>query len=424
MSGNVTGSFTTGYEAYWRRTASEVEEAIKNSVIVLDTNAIINVYRMAPKGRAEYLAVLANVSDRLWVPQNVVAEFHRTRLSAVASHIAGLKSKSEAVGVAAESLKVALKDFARLYSLADGRAAEYMEPLDVAIAGILQHVAKDVEAFDLDPSDLVSADPILDRLSRLLEGKVGEGIDEGEMPGVLAEAKRRGEGKIPPGYKDYESKGEEGFGDFLIWQEILKFAKSDDRGILFVSSDAKEDWFRRQAGFVVGPRPELVKEMREEANSAYHHLTLADFLRKASSALGVFVSPNTISQAKELESELTRLARKDLIRRLKQIREELSAAMAENTQRVHEVAVFEERVAMSEHELNELSARADGPDTVTVKEWDSLRERAVHVNAGLAAAKDGRAIARLAAQRSQARVSDLTAAMHNFERMLDDLPAE
>ncbi|MFE4697715.1 PIN-like domain-containing protein [Streptomyces sp. NPDC056738] len=424
MSDKVAGSFTAGYEAYWRRTANEVEEAIKTSVIVLDTNAIINVYRMAPKGRAEYLAVLANVSDRLWVPQNVVAEFHRTRLSAVASHIAGLKNKSEAVGVAAEALKVALKDFARLYSLADGRVAEYMKPLDVAIAGILEHVDKDVEAFDLDPSDLVSADPILDRLGVLLEGKVGGGIGEGDMPGVLAEAKRRGEGKIPPGYKDYESRGEEGFGDFLIWREILTFAKQDDRGILFVSNDAKDDWFRRQAGFVVGPRPELVKEMREEANSAYHHLTLADFLRKASTALGVFVSPNTISQAKELESERSRLARGELIRQHGQLRKELSSAVAEHTQRLHELTLLQERVAMSEHELKELNARAESSEVVTVKEWEALRERLAHADAGLNAEKEGRAHVRLAVKRSNARVSDLTAALDHLEGMINDLPAE
>ncbi|MGV9645568.1 PIN-like domain-containing protein [Streptomyces sp. NPDC003514] len=304
----VAGSFLSGYEPYWRRSTEEIEGAIKSNVIVLDTNALVNLYRMAAAGREEYFAVLAHVSKRLWVPRQVVDEFHKVRLSAVAAHISGLRTKSTAVSEAAETLQAALKDFARLYSLAEGRVAEYMKPLDSAISGILAHVRKDVEGFDLDPGHLASSDPIMDRLAGLLEGRVGLGISIESLPDALKEAERRGKEKIPPGFKDWEQKGADGVGDYLIWREMVEYAKSTDKGVLFVSSDIKDDWFRRQAGFVIGPRPELVKEMKEEAGSDYHHLTLADFLSTASRALGVFVSSNTISHAKELERDRERIA--------------------------------------------------------------------------------------------------------------------
>ncbi|MYW14235.1 DUF4935 domain-containing protein [Streptomyces sp. SID2955] len=316
MSENVTGSFVAGYEPYWRRSTEEIEASIKSSTIVLDTNALVNLYRMAAEGRAEYFAVLSHVSKRLWIPRQVVNEFHKVRLSAVASHISGLKSKSAAVSEAAEALQVALRDFARLYSLADGRVAEYMKPLDSAISGILAHVKKDVEGFDLDPGRLAMHDPIMDRLAELLEGKVGPGISAKDMPDALKEAERRGKEKIPPGFKDWEQKGPDGTGDYLIWREMLEFSKVSKRGVLFVSSDVKDDWFRRQAGFVIGPRPELVQEMAKEANSGYHHLTLAEFLGTASRALGVFVSTNTISRAKELERDRVRTVRKEELENL------------------------------------------------------------------------------------------------------------
>ncbi|GHD33108.1 hypothetical protein GCM10010313_78260 [Streptomyces violarus] len=311
MSEDVPGSFVAGYEPYWRRSIEEIEAAIKSSTIVLDTNALVNLYRMAAEGRAEYFAVLSHVSKRLWIPRQVVDEFHKVRLSAVASHISGLKSKSAAVGEAAEKLQAALRDFARLYSLADGRVAEYMKPLDSAISGILDHVKNDVEGFDLEPGRLASHDPIMNRLAEILEGKVGSGIPVADMPDALKEAERRGAEKVPPGYKDWEQKGSDGVGDYLIWREMIEYAKTVKRGVLFVTSDVKDDWFRRQSGFVIGPRPELVKEMREEGDSRYHHLTLAEFLGTASRALGVFVSTNTISRAKELERDRVRTANRE-----------------------------------------------------------------------------------------------------------------
>lgn len=328
MATENSGSFIHGYEAYWRRTRNEVHQAIRNSVIVLDTNSIVNLYRMASGGREEYFTVLENVADRLWVPRQVVDEFHRVRLSAVSSHISGLKSKSTAVTEAANAFKKALGDFARLYSLANGRVSEYMEPLDTAISAILEHVHGDVEGFDLDPGRLASEDPILDRLAELLDGKVGDGIAEGDLKAALDEAKRRGERKVPPGYKDWEDKGKDGVGDYLIWQEMVTFAKSNSRSILFISTDIKEDWLRRQAGFVIGPRPELVHEMQFEAGVSYHHVTLAEFLRTASEVLGVFVSPNTINRAEELEGDKAQVAKR-IAERVDVARRNLAVASAE-----------------------------------------------------------------------------------------------
>lgn len=360
MSDDAPGSFLKGYESYWRRSAEEVEAAIKSSTIVLDTNALVNLYRMAAEGRAEYFAVLSHVSDRLWIPRQVVDEFHKVRLSAVASHISGLKSKSAAVGEAAEALQVALRDFARLYSLADGRVAEYMAPLDSAISGILDHVKKDVEGFDLEPGRLASHDPIMDKLAGLLEGKVGEGISAEDMPDALKEAERRGTSKIPPGYKDWEQKGVDGAGDYLIWREMLEYCKVVRRPVLFVSSDIKDDWFRKQAGFVIGPRPELVKEMAEESDARYHHLTLAEFLGTASKALGVFVSTNTISRARELERDRIRTAYEELKERLVAARQVLVTAEQRRNSVSIELDVVHSRILEREYEIKKLKEALAG----------------------------------------------------------------
>ncbi|MFF2437002.1 PIN domain-containing protein [Streptomyces sp. NPDC058107] len=299
MTEGFSGSFTSGYEQFWRKSTESVDGAIKSSLIVLDTNAVLNLYRMKPSAREEYLRVLAKIKPRVWIPRQVADEFHRNRLSSVATHLNSLKSKADAVSQGAEELRSALRDFYKLHSLADGRSSEYLKPFDEMLSKITDTVTGEVSEFDLTPEGLLSRDAILERLASLFDGRVGEAYSEDAQKEVMAEALRRGKGKVPPGYIDVQQKAEKGVGDYFIWRQMLDKAKSDSVDILFISTDVKEDWVRVQCGFTIGPRPELVREMMSVAGVTYHQLPLAVFLSKASRVLNVMVSQDTIDQVNE-----------------------------------------------------------------------------------------------------------------------------
>ncbi|MGW1910595.1 PIN domain-containing protein [Streptomyces sp. NPDC002076] len=299
MSDYHSGSFTVGYEEFWRKPAHFVDDAIKSSSIILDTNAVLNLYRMKPSARDEYIKVLEAVAERIWIPRQVADEFHRNRLSSVAGHANSLKEKSEAVSSAADGLRKAVRDFYKLHSLADGRSSEYLTPVNNSISQIIDSIMVEVEEYDLNPGTLLSRDPILERLAILFDERVGDGIPRDRQDEVKKEAVRRGSEGIPPGYVDVKKKGEGGIGDYLIWAEILDYAATVKRSVLFVSTDIKEDWIRIQCGLPVGPRPELVREMRETAGVSFHQLPLATFLARASIVLNVRVSQNTIDQVND-----------------------------------------------------------------------------------------------------------------------------
>ncbi|MER6597467.1 PIN domain-containing protein [Streptomyces parvus] len=299
MSDSISSSFTQGYEEFWRKSQEFIDSAIAASTVVLDTNAILNLYRMKPSARAEYFQVLQKIESRIWIPRQVADEFHRNRLSAVDSHANSLKSKSDKVSESAESLRFALRDFFKLHSLADGKSSGYLESLNESVSRIVNSVKREVEEYDLKPSDLLSGDPILERLALLFEGKVGSGVPMSERKAAMDEALRRGAEGVPPGYKDVKERGEKGVGDYFIWREMIDHAKLTERDILFVSTDLKDDWVRKQCGFSIGPLPELVEEMRISAGVQYHHLPLAIFLSRAAVALKVPVSQDTINQVKD-----------------------------------------------------------------------------------------------------------------------------
>ncbi|WP_406488300.1 PIN-like domain-containing protein [Streptomyces phaeochromogenes] len=373
MSEPNSASFTQGYEEFWRKPQKFADEAIRNSAVVLDTNAILNLYRMKPSARNEYLQVLQRIADRVWIPRQVADEFHKNRLSTVDSHLNSLRGKSGKVSEAADVLRSALRDFFKLHSLADGRATDYLEPLNKSISGIVDSIKREVEEYDLKPSDLLSGDPILERLAVLFDGKVGVGVSIDERKGLMEKALSRGKQGIPPGYKDVQKKGEEGVGDYFIWWEMIEYAKVVKKDVLFISTDGKEDWVREQCGFPIGPRPELVREMQDLAEVKYHHLPLAIFLSRAADVLKVQVSQDTIDQAKDRPGAIERRRLKSEI--LKR-RDALVASEQSMIEIQHAVSELNNETRQANRRAAEARERFDSMRTSHSGRTDALAEAA------------------------------------------------
>ncbi|WP_328871229.1 PIN-like domain-containing protein [Streptomyces sp. NBC_00287] len=393
MTRQQSGSFTSGYEEFWRKTKGEIHSAVATNSIILDSNSIHSLYRMNRESREEYLTVLEELSPRIFIPRHVADEFHKNRLSSVDTHINGMKAKSKTVKEKAEELRSAIRDFARLRSLASGRESEYLAPFNAAIAQITDEITKEVTGFDLNTGRLASDDPILQRLATIFNGRVGDGFDPEELKQVTAEALERAAAEIPPGYKDVQERGDKGVGDYVIWREMINYASSNRLPILFVSNDVKPDWVRIQCGLTIGSRPELVREMREKAGVNFLQIPLPQFLAAASAVLQVSVSQDTIDQASERMPEgINRLvhdyerARTDLSEvdaLLSVAKEHREAAMALRARAQHTLAEVlntevtgeassahvQALLAQTQTELADASMRADSVNT----EFQELR---------------------------------------------------
>jgi hypothetical protein len=206
------GSFMTGFEGYWRRNRAAVEEIIRSHVIVLDTNVLLEMYRMDHVAREEFFNVLDAAQQRIWIPRQVALEFHRNRVSALSTYLNTTKSVANEVWEAAESLKAALRKFAKNRSLTGSRKDEFLTPLQENIDKVTTGIKHNVSSFDLTLEMIVSDDPVLQRLAKLLDGRIGAETSATEMGNIIKEAERRAGEQIPPGYKDSKKKRRRGWG--------------------------------------------------------------------------------------------------------------------------------------------------------------------------------------------------------------------
>lgn len=297
----ATSSFLVDFNGYWRRPSEDYRFAIENYTIVLDTNVLLELYRFTKQAREELIKILEGVQGRVWVPNHAAAEYYLHRSDAIKDHLRLYASIPENLDSSKNKVLAEISGFARRCSLTDEERNNLAAPLVEAFEKVKQSIGEFAASFDLTLDSVVQDDPVLHALAGILDGRVGEPLTEEDSASLVEEYKRRAAAEIPPGYKDVH-KASNAHGDYLIWEQILRMASSSSTGVLFVTNDLKDDWIRREAGFVVGARPELIEEMRGRAQVDFMITHLGMFLKTAKDVLGSPVSDSTVAQAENAES--------------------------------------------------------------------------------------------------------------------------
>ncbi|WP_329600316.1 PIN domain-containing protein [Streptomyces pseudovenezuelae] len=289
----------------WRRPLSDYENGVKEYLVTLDTNVLLNLYRFTPQARNELLSVLESLQDRLWVSHQVVKEYYSRRMSAVNEHITLYTSVPKALSDSRNKAIQELNTFAKRRSMSIEDREKLIGPLNAAFDAVISRIKGYGEDFDLSLAKVATNDPILDALAAILDKKTGSPFEEEEAKSLQEEYARRASNEIPPGYRD-ANKAENSYGDFFLWEQVLREASNRKRPVLLVTNDAKDDWVQQEAGITIGPRPELMKEFKDRCGLDFLLTDLGTFLKVAKSKLGAAISESTVAQAENIEKAESR----------------------------------------------------------------------------------------------------------------------
>lgn len=295
----------------------------ETATIVVDTNVLLDLYRVSSATRQEILYVLKRIRGRLWIPHQVALEYSRNRREAVIgrnkqfSTVKDLLRNSENRSI--ESLQNALEKFLEFRD--KNRSGRSWDPAEYGvdkagisnkIKGIWREALAELDELereiDLSMEDL-AADPILGQLNELLTGRTGSAPSAEELQIYVEHAVNfRYPNKIPPGFEDLDEKETplRQAGDYLLWRQLINHLKADghagSRRVMLVTGDLKCDWWEMdRAKNPIHARPELVHELRREADSDLLLLSLTQFLQGAKAYLDYEVSDAAISEVKEQE---------------------------------------------------------------------------------------------------------------------------
>ena len=311
------------YSAWLGQTEEQIAAALRSATIVVDANVLLSLYEVGISARQEILEVLQQASERLWIPHQVAIEFSRNRERVVVDRVSRFKrakmNTTQAIRKAVDSLEGAVNDVVSIRERNRTVRTWNADSLDVSRAsfesrleGVLDPALDELAALeaehDLGPGDVRRNDPILNRLDKIFFGKIGNPITSQILRMLVDEAVNfRYPNQIPPGDQDADKRTDvHAAGDYILWWQMLAHLRESSIGrVLLVTSDAKSDWWKFDAKErPVGPRPELVQEMADEAQAELVLLSLSAFLENSKEFFRVVVSDDTVEQVRGVEESL------------------------------------------------------------------------------------------------------------------------
>lgn len=299
----MVSSIYTGFEGYRIPNREEYISVLREGFVVVDANLLLDLYRFGEQGRKDLLAALRALGTRLWVPHQAMLEFWKNR-EGVLKDPGGTKELTDSLSKARDAAHDAIAKWGRLRSHPESTIDE----LRTTIAEALESVIKQVNGLTKEETTAwardTSGDPVLRDLSTILSGKVGRCLPEEAYVQALAEAKRRADSKIPPGYMDAKKPTPDFAGDYLVWEELLLEAERRAQDVLFITRDSKEDWVRIESGETRGPRIELQEELLSRVGKRFYLRTPAQFLELVKESLNVDINLESVEDATRISDQI------------------------------------------------------------------------------------------------------------------------
>lgn len=273
----------TGFEGQLDATPEEISWAVRHSPIILDTNVLLDLYAYEQPARDQALELLSSCIGRIWEPHQVLREFWRNRHSAIAQ----VKDPEIRLTETREGLLSLVNsltpDRGTNADIAKSKA-EIVEHFDALEKLILEQRGEPLPKEKLLSS--VRDDPVVTALATILKDRVGAALSADEELVLIEEGNRRFKLRIPPGFEDGSDKREVppefGTGDFLLWEQVLRFLpeEPDADSFVFVTNEKKKDWRIAAGGKVLGVRPELATEAYQRTGKRLILLNQPQFYRQ------------------------------------------------------------------------------------------------------------------------------------------------
>jgi len=304
------------FSHYYPPSDAEFKELWQSAVIVVDANVVLNLYRYPEQARDDLLDSLAKFSNRLWIPYYAALEYQRNRLTVIADQKKRFREVEEIIEQSISSLRNKLDGLQLKRRHSTIEVDEFLATIDTATGKFQENLSKLSE----NQNDVQSEDHLRTRIDQLFEGLVGKPpTNQKDLDQLWKEGAERYSRRMPPGYMDQKKEKDNepdefqfdglvfrrSFGDLLLWQQIISYAKENQmKNVILVTDDEKEDWWwtidsggKRR----IGPRPELTNEITREAGVvSFFMYNSEQFLRRASEFLKVQVPEESISQVRDI----------------------------------------------------------------------------------------------------------------------------
>lgn len=257
------------------------DELWNDALIVFDTCALLDFYFLTEEYQQIMSDILIAMKDRIWIPAQVKYEFEKNREKGAYNPISEKYAEPKIQkNRFIEELKALIELWDKQYyhpfitasSLQKIKCA--LADIEPKIGQIKTIISKQYQDRKKEIQGLHEKDIVGKTVSQL---SAGQPFSFSEIKKIVEEGNVRYANLIPPGYEDSKTKsGIRQYGDLIIWKEIIRKARENEKDIIFISNDQKPDWVitdetkndelaeKPNSSEIGKPRRELLVEFEEE----------------------------------------------------------------------------------------------------------------------------------------------------------------
>lgn len=275
------------FPGYYAPSQEEFEKIWQKGLIIFDTNVLLDLYRYSENTVKSLLEVMDLLEKRIWIPFQVSKEYHKNLNSVISDQVRKYES----------SIKT-LTEFKK--QIDEKRSHPFLsEALTNEIKDFCGKFDKELENKKETVKQLIISNPTKEKLANLFEGKIGTEFSKEELEKIYSEGEKRYKEQIPPGFGDVKKPIPDRYGDLIFWKEILKKNSEIDCPILLITGDKKDDWYLKELGLTIGPRPELIEEIKKNNDNLFYIYPTDKFLKYSKEYLQTKVDDDTIKEVGE-----------------------------------------------------------------------------------------------------------------------------
>ncbi len=289
------------FPGYYTPSADEFKGLWEQCLFVPDANILLHLFRYGSNTTAQVLDTLERLKPRVWIPYRVGFEFHRRWRDVDQANRDAYDKLSRDIEAQGRKLSGLFDEYTRHQTI---DAKKEQEEIEKFVKQFLDRI----QASKVKHPTFEDAKAVFEKLSDLIGDDVGQAPTDQQLSDLVKEGKRRYEASIPPGLRDAKKDGIDAYGDYFIWQEALDKAKEANKPIVIITDDVKDDWWHEFRGQKIGPRPELVAEMKTFAGQQFYLYTLSQFLDHATNFLKKEIDPAAIQEIRQDEVQLRKAA--------------------------------------------------------------------------------------------------------------------
>ena len=287
------------FHQFYQYSVEDYQRLWDEATFVFDANVLLNLYRYSTTTSNDFLEILKTISPRIWLPNQFAHEYHSKRLEVIQDIVNSYDTlRNEIEGVCKKQIRELISSYSYHPSID-------IKSICTEIEKFNRHLRSKITRLKNKHPDLFHNDQILAELTRLFENKVGDCYPEEKIKKLMEEGAKRYAHLKPPGYEDVKKDkedptGKRKYGDLIAWYQIMEYAQKNKKSIILVTDDKKEDWWWIVRGKTVGPRCELIEEMKRNANVRFHMYNSLKFIEFAKKNMKQKIKRDTINEIKNV----------------------------------------------------------------------------------------------------------------------------